>query len=279
LSAHTENEPAEADPDIESGAAHSAPEDAVLAERLGVPSEPIAIYLEETSPYRPIVTGDVFQGVAVPGATGDEQAFGLTMVIAHPSAMRKGAELEPRARAAPIVPVNGLSRKKWAPGHFNVFPLPLFSTVASKNGFEIDDRAWGVLLELAAPVETAQLDLMHRVACLSPEGIHQLLQRLVHADTRFPVKEDTLALVFAPKLDEIELLENWNEELVAPLVEKGADLDVKLREAAQHFDDLLNSADTEGGVSLRAMLEDARLAGRARKLVATEIRHRRAAAS
>jgi hypothetical protein len=197
------------------------------------------------------------------------------MVIAHPSAMRKGAELEERARAAPIAPVDGLSRKKWASGYFNVFPLPLLSAVAEQNGVEIEDRAWGVLLELAAPIKTAQLDVTRRVACLSPEGIHLLLQRLVHADTRFPVRKDTLARVFAPKLEELELLETWNEDLVGPLVAGGGDLITELLKAAQDFDQTLSATTGQAGRSLRAMLERDEEVGEARRLLIAELRRRR----
>jgi hypothetical protein len=275
LSGNSEDLAAEIASDIESAAGRSAPEDPILAERLGAPSEPIAIYLEEASYYRPIGTGDVFQGVVVPGSTQEEAAFAIAMVVAHPSAMRKGAELEERARAAPVAPVDGLSRKRWARGHFDVFPLPLLSTVAEQNGHKIEDRGWGVLLELAGPIETTQLDVTRRVACLSPEGIHLLLQRLVHADTRFPVREDLLASTFAPKLEELELLQTWNEELVAPVVEDGADLETELLKAAQAFDEMLNATEGHGGTSLRAMLESRTRAGEAQRLLAAEIRRRR----
>jgi hypothetical protein len=263
--------------DIESAAGRSVPEDELLAERLGVPSTPVALYLEEASHYRPISTGDIFKDAAVPGSTTEEAAHDLTMVIAHPSAMRKGANLEARARAAPVAPVDGLSRKKWSRGHFNVFPLPLLSTVAKQNGFEIDDRGWGALLELAAPVETAQFDVNRRVACLAPEGVHLLLQRLVHADTRFPVREDTLAHTFAPKLEELEMLQTWNEDLVAPRVGDGADLIDELRSAATAFDEVLGDDERygAGGMSLRAMLESETHAGEAHRRLAAEIRRRK----
>lgn len=75
--------------------------------------------------------------------------------------------------AVPLIPhviyLRVLSRKKWSRGYFNVFPLPLFSEVDGQDGFEIEDRGWGVLLELAAPIETSQLDVARRVVCLAPK--------------------------------------------------------------------------------------------------------------
>ena len=234
----------------------------------------MALYLEESSLFRPIATGDIFRRVRVPGSTDAEAEFDLSMILAHPSAMRKGATLEDRVRAAPVAPVDNLSKTKWAKGHYNVFPLPKLAVIAEGNGFDIEARGWAVLLELAAPVETAGLDLNARVACLAPEGIHLLLQRLVHADTRFPVREDLLATVFSPKLDELDLLETWNEELVAPLIDAGGDLGSELDKAAQEFDDLLSAARTDGS-TLRSMLEQADRASEARRLIHAEIRQRR----
>lgn len=261
--------------DADTEAATSAPYDPLLAERLGAPSEPKDIYLEEASSYRPISTGDIFGGIRVAGSTDEEASHGLAMLVAHPSAMRKGAALEPRARAAPVAPVKNLSRTKWSKGHFNVFPLPLLCPVAKKNGFNIDDRGWAALLEVSAPVETAGLDVRERIACLSPTGIHLLLQKLVHADTRYPVKEDMLARVFAPKLEEIEMLQTWNEELVEPRVADGADLATELAQAAQEFEVVFGETGEFRSISLRSMLEDGRRAGEAQRLLAAEIRSRR----
>jgi hypothetical protein len=246
--------------------------DAELAERLGEPPSPEAIYLGEASPYRPIVTGDIFGGIAVPGPYAEAA---LAMVVAHPSAMRRGAELEEWAKAAPIAPVDGVSKKKWTRGHLGVFPLPRLATIAKKNGFEVEDRPWGALLDFAAPIETAKLDVQRRVACLSPDGIHLLLQRLVHADTRVAVREDTLAAAFAPKLQEIEMLETWNEDLVRPQVDAGGDLAEELATGAQDFEEVMNVKGDGGVTSIRELLESGSGVGTAHKRLAAEIRMRR----
>jgi hypothetical protein len=247
--------------------------DATLAERLGEPASVEAIYLEEASLYRPIATGDIFDGLVVPGPHADAS---LVMLIAHPSAMRKGAELEKWAQAAPIAPVQGVSKKKWTKGHLGVFPLPRLAATANANGFELEDREWGALLDFSAPVETAELDVQRRIACLAPEGIALLLQRLVHADTRVAVREDLLAEVFEPKLEELEMLQTWNEEFVLPKVEEdGADLLDELAAAAQDFEEVMNAKTKERPASIRELLESGSGAGTAHRLLAEEMRSRR----
>ena len=234
---------------------------------------PGEIYLEEASPYRPIATGDIFGGVRVPGSNEDEADYDLTMVIAHPSAMRKGAAIEPRARAAVVAPVDGVSKKKWTPGYFDVFPLPLLSAIAKENGFEIAARGWAALLQVAAPIATEDLDVRRRVACLSPKGIHLLLQRLVHADTRFPVREELIEEVFAPKLEELEMLQTWVEEFVLEELEAGADFDEALVAATRDFEAVM----TGGEKPLRLLLESGEHSGEAHRLFAAEMRRRREA--
>jgi hypothetical protein len=256
--------------DVEDAADHSAPQDDVLADGLAAPTDAAQIYLEEASPYRPIATGDIFRGAPLPSAPAGDVAHDLTMLVAHPSAMRKGAALEPMARAATVAPINNLSKRKWPPGHFNVFPLPLLSDVAKANGFEVPARGWGALLELAAPVETEALNVETRVACLSPEGITLLLQRLVHADTRVAVKPCLITKLFAPKLEEIELLESWNIDLVPVAVAGGVPLRAALANAASDFDIEMNT----GSPSPRQLLEGRTNAAEARRHIAREIRRR-----
>src|SRR5579872_4718439 len=102
-----------------------APLDAGLSERLAVPSSAGAIYLDEASVYRPLVTGDILLGPAVPGSTAAEMEYGLTMIVSHPSVMREGAVLNKRAQAAPVIPISGVRKTEWTPDRFDIFPLPL----------------------------------------------------------------------------------------------------------------------------------------------------------
>lgn len=260
--------------ELETEAAQTAPEDPILAQRLDAPSDPSEIYLEEASVYRPVSTGDIFVDVPVPGCPADDAHFSLTMVLAHPSAMRRGALLEPLLRAAPVAPRMGVSKKKWSRGYYDLYPLPLLRQVAAANGFELEDRGWCALIGLAAPVDSSQLEVTHRLACLSPDGIHLLLQRLVHADTRVPVRIDLLQEVFEPKLAELEMLESWNEDLVAPLQVEGADLLGALRKAAEEFEETMSECKHRGGKSIRQLLESDTGAGEAHRLLHEEIRRR-----
>jgi hypothetical protein len=213
---------------------------------------PELMYLGEVSRYRPIVTGDVFPAVPVPGfAPADDQPI-LTMIVAHPSGMRKGPALEDRIRAAPIVRDERLSDTKPNLRIADLHPLPQLRKHIS--GIEIDDGPWGVRVDLAASVSSSAFDVQARCLCLSPAGIANLVQCLVHSDTRVTVRTATLAEMLAPKLLEIEWLETWNDDLVRPAVDgAGADLDEQLREAASEFDNVMRQ-DRGQQNSLQAMI-------------------------
>ncbi len=268
------------DPDIQPGSDYFAPADPVVAEGLDHPSNAETLYLEESSAYRPVSTGDIFAGVTVPGAAERQTDEALAMVVAHPSAMRNGATLHPTVRAAPVLPIGGLSKTKWAKTHFNVFPLPLLSPTVAAADFKIERLGWGAALDLAAPTATESLKVENRVACLSPDGVHFLLQRLVHADTRVAVRLDTLAVTFEPKILELELLEDWNERLISPLNVPDAELERALLEHAKSFDEFMNQVPVGHDTTPRKMLErraevgGTSLAPQARRLVIEEIKRR-----
>jgi hypothetical protein len=234
----------------------AAPEDSILGGRLDVPDDPKDIYLGEVSVFRPIITGDIFHGVPVPGSSEAEVEFDLTMIVAHPSAMRKGTALEARAQAAPVVQVSGVRRTVWTPDVFDVYPLPLLRDVSSANGFDVTHSPWAADLRLCGPVDTSLLDVRRRVACLSPQGILLLLQRLVHTDTRSAIRLDRLQEAFEAKLEEVEMLETWVEEIVSVqhLEDEAALAAVAV--ATREFDDLLESIAAEYGVRVGELLND-----------------------
>jgi hypothetical protein len=246
-----------------------------LGERLAAPSSPEAIYLEEASVYRPISTGDIFWDVPVPGCTPEESAYGLTMVVAHPSVMREGGKLEDRARAAPVIRKDGLRKTQWTDKYVDYFPLPLLSRLAKANGFDIENLPWGAHLQLAGPISTNDLDIRRRVVCLRPEGVHVLLQRLVFADTRVAVKIENLAFKIAPKLDEIELLQTWNEDLVMPKVEAGGHLEKELLAAANEFDAVCEATSEDRPTSIHDLLASADRRGEGQRLLMRELKERR----
>jgi hypothetical protein len=242
------------DDDVEQGATIDAPFDPVIAERLDVPESPEALYEDEASVYRPISTGDLFHGAQIEGWAGIDAPHDLVMIVAHPSAMRDGAMLKPRLRAAPVVPVNGVSSRKWTRGFYDIFPLPKLCETAELGGLVLEKHGWAALLDLSGPTSTDVLNIQRRFACLSPAGIHLLLQRLVHADTRVPVNLKTLAATFAPKLVELDMLYTWNEELVPARLETGGSLEDALLVAAQEFEDVANAP--VGDSSIRMMLAE-----------------------
>ncbi len=243
----------EGEEDVEGDVLREAGADAALAERLAVPSSPRSIFLEEASVYRPVLTGDVFRGVRVPGSSDAEAAYDLTMIVSHPSVMRDGPALAERAQAAPVFPIGGVRRTAWTPDRFDIFPLPFLRDVAASNGFDnVEKRAWAADLRLSGPIETSALDVHKRVACLSPEGVLLLLQRLVHTDTRAAVRLDTLELVFLAKLEEVELLETWTEEYLT--AHPPGELFDGLARCAADFNTFLGGTDPESGIEIRGML-------------------------
>lgn len=257
----------------EEGGAREEPDQLALAdpelERLGTVTDARDLYLEEASIYRPISTGDIFFDAPVAGSTAEERASGLTMVLSHPSAMRKGPELETRVRGGPVVEVEGLSTVKYTPKHFDVFALPCFGEVARENGHEVVDGRWAARLIPGGSVESACLNVRQRVACLSPKGVTVLLQKLVHADTRAAVREDTIEGTIASKLEEIEQLQTWNETLAAPKVEEGGDLAEELLAVARDFDQTVKP--------LAALLNDPLRRGEVWRRLSAELRIRQQA--
>jgi hypothetical protein len=75
------------------------------------------------------------------------------------------------------------------------------------------------------------------------------------------------------------MIQTWNEELVAPLVDEGRDLIVELASAAQEFEAAFSVPREPTGRSLRGMLESGTDAGEAHRLLVAEIRRRRSRAS
>jgi hypothetical protein len=248
----------------------SAELDAVLVHGLAEPESAEDLYDDTATKYRPIMMGDIFTEVLVPGSTDEEQASGLAMVVAHPSGMRTGPALVERARAAPVVRDARLNSAKVIKGHIDFFQLPLLTDSAARSGVAIGNGPWGARLDLAAPVSTSGLDLQRRIVCLSETGVELLVQRLSFSDTRVAVNVDLIREQLTPKLLEILWLHRWNERLVAPLVEgrDEGDLEEELERAAAEFDDFIKP--------LRELLDDPMGQVKAQRLVFAEIDRRQA---
>lgn len=247
----------------------------ILTDSRGKPVSPERIYLEEASVYRPIVTGDIYRTGDTAG-TATEANSGLIMVTSHPSGMRSGPALEEYVRAAPVVVDERLSARKANVKIADLFPLPRLTDLFHGDD-SLEAGPWGVRVDRAAPIESSALRLSGRCACLSGYGIALLFQCIAFSDTRVLIREDTIESRLAPKLIEIEWLENWNEDLVKPRLESGADLEAELAAEAVEFDCVM-TADRGEGRTLQTMINDlsALPPVEAEHIMSAELRSRRA---
>ena len=141
-------------------------------EELECPDSASDLYLaaspEEVEAARPVLTGDVFCGVAVPGAGG----HGLAIVLTHPCTMRvDGVRLTERLFMVRVSPSEEIPFKRWRTGHFKLMPLPGLMGAHYSARFE----------EMGL-VESAALPTTERVACMTPYGVNLLQQRFIWDD-------------------------------------------------------------------------------------------------
>ena len=66
----------------------------------------------EVPTLRPLFTGDVIDGVAIPGV----QETGTAMIVAHPCSMRSGSVITARVLAAAVQPHDNVPAHKWVDG-------------------------------------------------------------------------------------------------------------------------------------------------------------------
>lgn len=174
--------------------------------------EPDALYDEraDVSRARPLLQGDVFDGVVLPG-------FGevpmKVQIVSHPCAMRTGANLTPRITVAPVEPYQAVTGKGWD-GNLRV--MPLGGLVEGEN------FATKFVDVTAAPAEL--LTRARRIATLSHQGIYVLQQRLIKHYTRVEMPLELLRSESAAVLTEAVLQWDWLEEVLtdAELVEEPA---------------------------------------------------------
>jgi hypothetical protein len=164
--------------------------------------EPDALYDErvEVSRARPLLQGDVFDGIVLPGF-GDTSM--KVQVVAHPCSMRTGASLTPRITVAPVEPHRQITGKRWD-GNPRIMPLAEL-TDASHFATKFVDVA-------ACPAEL--LTRGRRIATLSNQGIYILQQRLIMHYTRTEIGLEVLRSQSAPVLTEAELLWDWLERVL-----------------------------------------------------------------
>lgn len=154
----------------------------------------------EVARSRPILQGDVFADVVLPGF-GDEPR--LAQVVTHPCAMRRGPRLHPRITVAPVEAHALVGPNGWS-GSLRVMPLA--------NLVDGEHFATKFVDITAAPSDLLGLD--QRIASLSNHGIYVLQQRLVKHYTRLDVPIPVLRSESACVLEEAEQQRDWIETVL-----------------------------------------------------------------
>lgn len=164
--------------------------------------EPAALYDERgaVSRARPILQGDVFAGIVLPGFGDDLQ---IVQVVAHPCAMRTGPKLTERITVAPVGPFTLVTGAGWQ-GNLRIMPLPELTDAGHFASRFVDVTA--------APAEL--LTRERRIATLTHMGIYVLQQRLIKHYTRVEMRLDLLRTQSASVLTEAELQWDWVEEIL-----------------------------------------------------------------
>lgn len=161
-----------------------------------------ALYDERTdvSRARPLIQGDVFDGVVLPGF-GEEPM--KVQIVVHPCAMRRGADLAPRITVAPVEPYQAVTGQGWD-GNLRVMPL----------GGLVDGKHFAAKFVdvTASPAEL--LTRARRIATLSHHGIYVLQQRLIKHYTRVEMSLAVLRRESAAVLTEAQLQWDWLEEVL-----------------------------------------------------------------
>lgn len=149
---------------------------------------------------RPILQGDVFEGVVLPGFGAEPLRV---QIVTHPCSMRRGPVMNERIQVAPVEPHQKV-------GDWNKFgrvmPLPNL----------INDGKWHAtkFVDLTA-VSAEELTLERRIASLSHHGIHVLQQRLVWHNTRLTLSLANFREQSAPILAEAEMQELWIDTVLS----------------------------------------------------------------
>lgn len=166
------------------------------------PIEQDALYDERTdvSRARPLLQGDVFDGVVLPGF-GEEPM--KVQIVTHPCAMRRGADLAPRVTVAPVEPYQVVTGRGWD-GNLRVMPL-----AGLVDGEHFATKLVDVT---ASPAE--QLTRARRIATLSHRGIYVLQQRLIKHYTRVEMPLEVLRRESAAVLTEADLQWDWLDEVL-----------------------------------------------------------------
>ena len=199
--------------------------------------EPSALYDERgtVSLARPLLQGDVFTGIVLPGFGDDPRTV---QVIAHPCAMRRGPDLTERVTVAPVEPHSLVTGQSGWDGNLRVMPLPELRDSSHFATRFVDATA--------APSEL--LVRSNRIATLSNRGILILQQRLTKHYTRVEMEIELLRRESAPVLTEAELQWSWVEDVLSS---EELEDEAAVEQESASFDAWLS----EGQPSRRAQLQ------------------------
>ena len=226
--------------------------------------DPSELYLyrgpEEESTFRPYLTGDVFDGIDLPGSTGKIRKRKVA-ILHHPCSMRKnGIDLTWSILVAEVSKRKALTAEQWSTGFFNIMPLPELEAVG--DGW----RDCAVDFDNLYTVSPEQLQAAERIASLSVVGINLLMQRWVHYTSRVVVPTISFNVATAPFYEEADLIEEWCEESATDET-PGA-----IRDAGLACMGWLR-AERPGGRTYQEMLKDPQSLSTVRKAMRAELRN------
>lgn len=177
--------------------------------------------------FRPAFTGDIYD-------VGDDR---LVLLIQHPCAMRRGAELNDRLLVCEVtLNTNGVP-KNWSSSHFKRMFFP-----------RIGGRSYLAELDNIDVVSRASLEAGRRIALLSALGVNVLVQRWLHHNSRVIVPTITINAQTSGPYEEADLVGDACWELVDGGFEQGR--------AIYQIDHWLSEKYSDPGVSRREMLSD-----------------------
>lgn len=221
-----------------------------MPRELETPRDVDEIYLargREVQPYRPMMTGDVFAGVTIPGV--DDEGEGLAIITTHPCSMRREqGRLQEKLTMAKVSAAEEFPLRAWPKMYPKRMPLPELKGEGDSHFYLAD-------LEEAGRVRAADLAYERRIACLSDFGVVLMLQRLVFAFTREIVDSKTLMKIAEHVLEEARLLEEWNEDVI-PNTGGPENLMERLRIEGATFDSLLSSRRADEAGNSYTLRED-----------------------
>lgn len=225
-------------------------------EDLEGPSSAASLYLArggDVQNFRPIFTGDVFEGIAVLEESGDREIKAL--ILQHPCALRtNGVDLSSRLLVAEVVERGAISPGGWR-GSYKIMPLP---------ELEEDSRTFAVSFLEPHVIASESLAIEKRIACLSQNGVNLLLQRWVHHNSRAVVSTALYQEVTAAQFEEADLIEEWCSE------RSETNEDIRQESACAH--EWLRGDSSEAGKSWQQLLEDTQTRSTVRKAMRNHLK-------